>query len=332
MSLVLHIGQPKVASTAIQAALWTHRELLASHGIAYPVRMGEQHAAQVADLIWPQLQAGAGPWRTYFRAVPTPRLAGGWQLLCDDVRRAPNAIVSAEMLSLFGPRLAAGAVADLGGGEPPTILLCVRRPTAWLVSAYGQIVRVQPTVGFETWLRATLRTNLDGGWGTSSGLHNPHLRRVWSSVGTVHEVSLDGDSLRFEEEVLEVLGISEIVNRPFLSRENVGLSAARLVAWQRLLAQRPDRSVLRTVTKPVDELAARLPGGGGRFAVVPAVADLIDRAFATDDGDGDSVEVARQELECRLHMPDPLTDVTLPEEVFAHAVTRCLEQMRTLLA
>lgn len=330
MSLVIHIGQPKAASTSIQRALWVNRDQLRAAGVVYPAVAREQNEPQVMDLVWPYFEDRQEKWRRLLERQHLNRIPGGWADLCREVSQSPHAIVSAEVLSLCDARLASRVVSDLAGDQRPRILLCVRQPSAALPSSYAQLAQVQPTVGFETWLRSTLHFALLGDdvfRARMPSLANPSLHDAWGPVADVHEAHLSDSREQFEADVLRILGIEELVSRPFLPRINVSPSAARVVAWQRLLPQRPPWRVLRDAIRR-DDLSESLPNRGGRFSLQQEAALLVDEAFPTRAEAFAGAASAKQALSERLRDAAPVSDVGMPADAFEHAVQACLADFR----
>jgi hypothetical protein len=321
MSVVMHIGQPKAASTSLQHALWSHRDLLGRAGISYLPRRGEQHGPQVIDFLWPHLSAVRAQWGTFMGRQS--RVPGGWSRLCEDVAHARASIVSAEYLTMCTARQARVVVSDLcGSGDRPVIVLCVRAPSGALPSAYSQTARVQLTVGFETWVRAAVRQSLlpvSGRPGALlANLVNPDLVSVWEPLGTLRQVQVEAPA--FEETVLQALGIADIVPRPFLARRNVSPSAACLIAWQRVLGQARGTDLPRFPDRRVAEFA----DDGSRFRLRPDVAGLVDAAFPTAAGD---VAESRRQLLDRLQDPSPMTRLVAGDD-FEESVRRWVTRLQ----
>jgi hypothetical protein len=325
--VVLHVGQPKAASSSIQRALWDNRAVLAEAGIAYPVGPRKQHGPAVAELMVKSVEVS-----DFASFTLSPPEVGGWERLCREARSADRAIVSAEMLSLCSSGMARDVVRDLCVDGPPSILVCVRRPSEAVISSFTQVVRVQPTVACETWVRASLRGALMKSHRSVINLHNPLISRTWSEFGAVELVDVDDRAPEdLDGDVISALGLDGVVRTPFLSRRNASPSAARLVAWQRLQSRRPDPAVLKAATVPIDTLSASLPGAGGRFHLTEEVAELVDLAFPTRD-ETPAAEDARDRLMRRLSDPTAMTHVGMDDKDFNEAVSMCLMDLEARLA
>lgn len=325
--VVLHVGQPKAASSSIQRALWDNRSVLAEAGIAYPVGPRKQHGPEVLDLMLKSVEVS-----TLANFTLSQHEVGGWERLCREVRSADRSIVSAEMLSLCGSGMARAVVRDLCVDGPPSIVVCVRRPSEAVISSFTQVARVQPTVACETWVRASLRQALMRSHCSVINLHNPRITRTWSEFGAIELVDVDDRAPEeLDRDVISALRLNGVVRTPFLSRHNASPSAARLVAWQRLQSRRPDPVVLKAATVPIDSLSASLPAAGGRFRLTGEVAELVDLAFPTRN-ETPATDDAREGLMRRLSDPTAMTHVGMDEQGFAEAVSMCLMDFEARLA
>jgi hypothetical protein len=101
--VLLHVGTPKTGTSAVQHALFGHREELARQGVLYPGDRFDAHFLAALDLMqlpWGGLEAEAG---------------GAWDRLAAEVRAWPGtAIVSHEILGRASRQQAARALASLG--------------------------------------------------------------------------------------------------------------------------------------------------------------------------------------------------------------------------
>lgn len=317
MSLILHIGPHKTASTAIQNALYASRPTLAKAGISYPVRHRRQHGAQIVDFLRQHLTDSPRDLALRDIVSGQEHVVGGWRQLRDDVNSAQSAIISAEVLAICTPALAQKLTDELSDTDR-RVLVCLRRPSLAIPSLYAEAVKWRRMLSFEQWTRASLQIALKDP-SVITNLDIPGVVRVWETVGEVRPVHVDDPN--FDTEVVKALGIDGLVTQPFLQRGNERACAARTVAWQRLTSRdRLPYDVFKKATRP-DALVEALPGGGGRLRLRQEVADMVDAAFPLVDGG--SPMAARHDLEQRLRDPRPLTSVGMPREEFEYAVRMC---------
>lgn len=154
MNVLLHIGQSKTGTSAIQDFLTLNRDRLASGGIVYPsVRVGGMsvdlgnHNA-VADsmtgrLIYPYLSAqeysaqffGNGQYTDARRMIISgEHFFGGEPRIWD---------VSSEQAYFEGYRNKVRGVARFFNGHPTEVLLYLRPQVDWLESGASQTIRIQ---------------------------------------------------------------------------------------------------------------------------------------------------------------------------------------------
>lgn len=317
---VIHIGQPKAASSSLQRALWDHREALAAGGVIYPDTAARNHNPVVAEYV---LNRGVGQGNTRF-GLELQRLAadGEWEPFLRQIRGQENVIVSSEFLVHMPPGLIVDLLNELDIVEP-TILFSVRRASRSLASQYSQMAKTAGTLRFEIWARSFIAQTLAGS-GQNSYLDVRAVEERWGAVGTVRTVLFDSSS--FEAEVIDVLGIDGLVPRPFLEVKNAAPCAARCEAFQVLFREgwSLDRKLLHDITDH-DPIVDSLPGRGGRFALVPDVADLLDAAYPVDAAvDAESVRALRR----RLERPEPFTTTGLSDEQWDEAVSVCVADLR----
>ncbi|QPN62405.1 hypothetical protein [Synechococcus sp. CBW1004] len=304
MSSVIHIGQPKAASSSLQRALWNRREQLAAAGIFYPVTPTRNHNCIVADFL---LTLGVQTGERFHQGLRQIALEGSWDHLVRQAHELPHLIVSSEFLSTLPPTWIEPFIGELRI-QDPTILLCVRRASDSLPSSYSQQAKTMATIRFEPWVRAQL------GIGNRQGVFPLDVACIcknWSRVGMVKILPFQPDLINeFEAELIRILAIN--VSQPFLGHHNASPSAAMVEAWQRLLRARrvSDPGVL----KRVPDL------GSGRFALQPDVARALDAAYPTR---GTADPAARLELDAMVLRPEPLTSTGLSEQEWTEAVSAC---------
>ena len=312
MSVVLHIGQPKAASSSLQRALWERRKDLAACGILYPDTPSRNHNGVVANFL---LSAGV-PMNLHFaQELQRISLAGSWTELIRQAREAGQLILSSEWLTIFPPKWIERFVGELGVMNPD-ILLCVRQASDSLPSNYSQLAKTARTLGFESWLRASLR--FEGGLGVF-----PHdiatVQQNWSPFGKVQTVLFQPQAIEsFESDVLSILGIH--VSRPFLGRFNTSPSAAMVEAWQKLI--RAGRVLDASLLRKVPDV------GAGRYALRPDVARVVDRAYPMR---GVGCQAARAELRVMTLRPEPLTTTGLSDRDWAESVAVCSAALQAVL-
>ena len=312
MRLVLHIGQPKAASSSLQRALWERRKDLAACGILYPDTPSRNHNGVVADFL---LSAGVPLSLHFAQELQRMSLAGSWSDLIQQTRDGGQLILSSECLITFPPKWIERFIGELGVINPD-IMLCVRQASDSLPSSYSQQAKTARTLGFESWLRASLR--FEGGLGVF-----PHdiqtVQQNWTPFGRVQTVLFQPRAIEsFESDVISILGIH--VSRPFLGRFNASPSAAMVEAWQKLIraGRVSEPGLLRTIPDV----------GSGRYALRPDVARVVDRAYPIQ---GVGCPAARAELRAMILRPEPLTTTGLSDQDWAESVAACSAALEACL-
>lgn len=332
-AVIVHVGQPKAASSSIQAALAARRDRLAEAGITYPsIRGSRDHNAAAADFILSRhdvMTAGSG----HAAAVLSERRGepGGWPMLVADVRASRQAIVSAEDLALLGHSDATRALADLTGGDPAAaaVVVVMRAVSVQLPSQYSQVALGAAVPSFETWARLRLRGLMASGPDSAESWMDPAvLPSTWRAAGEVRVVRLTNTQPeRFEAELLAACGVDSVLQPPVLEFTNVRIPAAWVIAWQEHQASRGwggSPVSLITRIRSAAKTGPDLPGAGGRFAVVGDAAALIDAAFPQAPADEGRSQQARAELGRLVSSGARLTIVegVTPEEL-RWSVERC---------
>lgn len=153
-SLVLHMGMPKTATTAMQHALRAAAPALLARGLDYPAILGARNPSAHHDLAIGMLEGGEAA-----QAVRRALLA--------HVRRspAPRILISSEgFITLFRPRRLPALlrlVAKAAELRPVTLVLSLRRIDDFFLSMYLHQVKVGTTdrdiesylAGREVWAR-----------------------------------------------------------------------------------------------------------------------------------------------------------------------------------
>lgn len=129
--LILHVGLPKAASSALQFWCDGQRERLAAEGVDYPDPRSEH------------------PMKKHHALVPE-LLKGRADTLARDVAesRAPTMLVSNEGFApryRQFPRAAADALAGAAGGRAVTLFLLTRSEEGWLRSIWAQRI-INPSI------------------------------------------------------------------------------------------------------------------------------------------------------------------------------------------
>lgn len=203
--VVLHIGQSKTGTTAIQRFFWSHREELSSNGYHYlttGVTFGDSpaHYGLLSDyfhLPYPNPNA--------FRANQYHRLDTVWAAAIKEIESAPPGVIvlSCEV----GWQLDAGArwyLAAMLRSYPVFVVIILRAPKSYMISSYKQALKVGEYLGtFENFVQARKRLLdyevLVDRWGDTFGrpcvgvFSYEHLRatlieRFCSIIGMEHEV------------------------------------------------------------------------------------------------------------------------------------------------
>lgn len=202
MTLVIHAGPHKTATTYIQANLTKNRAALAAAGWAYPAigeRTGVAHH-DVSDNL-PDILAGAGP-------------------VVDDLRRvfasgAPNVLLSSEGFRRLRPHHYA-ALRAIAAPHDLRVVYALRDPHAVIRSMWGQRVLLGDSGGLDEWLaRQQAR-------GRRSRFLNPLIEiEANMKSGVAYDILLYDEIRRrgldiFSVMVEGVLGVSGVAPEPGL--------------------------------------------------------------------------------------------------------------------
>jgi hypothetical protein len=142
--VLLHVGVPKTATTAVQTCLASMRPELASEGILYPGN-GPAHVSVLrVPLGWEGIS-------------PTGKVAREWQAVAAEVRAHPGrAVVSGENAAVASPASARRIVDELGG-DRVDVVVTLRPLEALLASHWQQDVKLGSSVGLTEWLDDVVR-------------------------------------------------------------------------------------------------------------------------------------------------------------------------------
>jgi hypothetical protein len=129
MQIIFHIGQPKTASTAIQACLARNREQLAAQGVLYPRALGQQKAALLGSIFRSSSGLDASTKNELLSALRN-ELAGDYSRALISNETFFNTPFQERLKGVFGPYATSWRV-----------LCYVRRPDEHMVSNYQQLVK-----------------------------------------------------------------------------------------------------------------------------------------------------------------------------------------------
>jgi hypothetical protein len=146
---LVHIGPHKTGSTAIQKALYSARDRLREHGVAYP-NIGAYRPRKAG---W-SLGLSGRP-----AGSPKPSIEY-WEKFVEAVEktRAPRICISNEDFGRATPEQLARVVEDLGG-ERVRVLSVARRLDRYLPSQWQQRVQAGDQRSYDDWLRLVLDTD-----------------------------------------------------------------------------------------------------------------------------------------------------------------------------
>lgn len=148
---LIHIGPPKTGSTAIQNALFSHRELLLEHGVYNACGPGPR----AREAGWAILGGKAPVGRS------APRMSA-WDELVREVREAGGLRVvhSNEDYGRADSEQIKRIVGDLGGDKPHVVAV-VRRLDRFLPSAWQERVKAREVRSYDDWLSVVLQESSD---------------------------------------------------------------------------------------------------------------------------------------------------------------------------
>lgn len=139
LRVLLHVGVPKTATTAIQTCMAAARDDMLRHGVLYPGRAVNQQPA-----LRMLIEAHAGD-----EAAPAP---AAWATVSRLVRaHEGRAVVSGEFAALASPPIARRIVNDLGG-DGVHVVITLRPLEALLASMWQQDVKDGIPTAFHDWL------------------------------------------------------------------------------------------------------------------------------------------------------------------------------------
>lgn len=229
-TVLLHVGLPKTATTAVQTCLAAMRPELLERGILYPGVRPSHVQPLRAPLGWEGTRAGG-------------RVEAEWNSVASEVRmHAGRAVVSGETAAVASPTMARRIVSDLGG-DRVHVVITVRPLEALLGSTWQQDVKLGSRVPMLEWLDDVTRgpRPADGGAPHVFWYVNdlPTVARNWiEAVGPdrLHVVVVDPSRPRAAFDAFEhLLGLEPGVLDPARSeRSNRSLSAVETEMVRRL--------------------------------------------------------------------------------------------------
>lgn len=316
--LTIHIGPPKTATTTIQKALSAARDDLLARGVLYPMgfRNADIHLWAAIDLT---RQVGLDFDPTPFsRALfDEARLyRGAWaDLLHQTLTHDGPVIWSSEGFTYLGDEgvdALAQAVADI-----PTRLVLVARPASQVVvSAYVEQARRTVVEPFDTYARSQLSGLARGIRHESDYGDARRLIQRWAQSGipieTVQAIpDLNDDVVR---SALAALAPT-LAEHTLPERENVSMSAMGTAAWQAHL-RRTEPRMVGAMSEVLTWFGAAHPAVldsrlGGRLALAPETATLVDTAFDNQTPQEEAV-AARSALLEALGAASPIVAEAVP--------------------
>lgn len=283
--VLLHVGLPKTATTAVQSCLAAMRPDLLERGILYPGATLSHVPVLRAPLGWDGVRPGG-------------RIEREWNAVCVDVRGHPDRVViSGENAAVASPVIARRIVADLGG-DRVHVVVTVRPLEVLLASHWQQDVKLGSPVAMDVWLDDVTRgpRPLDGRpphvfWYVND---LPTVVRNWmDAVGPdrVHVVVVDSGRPRAAFDAFErLLGLpAGDLDMARSARSNRSLTAAETEMVRRLnevmtTSGPGDPGATRRVRRAANYMIERRrPGGDEAKVVVPrrhveAVREISRRA------------------------------------------------------
>ena len=269
--VLLHVGLPKTATTAVQSCLAAMRPELLEQGILYPGRRPSHVQPLRAPLGWEGTRPGG-------------RIEAEWNDVAASVRaHAGRAVVSGETAAVASPAIARRIVDDLGG-ERVHVVITVRPLEALLGSTWQQDVKLGSSVPLEEWLDDVTRgpRPADGSAPHVFWYVNdlPTVVRNWMSAvgpGRVHLVVVDPQRPRAAFDAFEqLLGLDPGVLDPARSeRSNRSLTVAETEVIRRLNERAAsegsaDAAVLRRTRRAANYMIERRrPAADEARVVVP---------------------------------------------------------------
>lgn len=231
--VLLHVGLPKTATTAVQSCFAAMRHELSESGILYPGATLSHVPVLRAPLGWDGIRPGG-------------RVEREWSQTAAEVRAHRGlSVVSGENAAVASPAIARRIVDDLGG-DRVHVVVTVRPLEALLASHWQQDVKLGSAVGMTSWLDDVTR-----GPKPSDG-RAPHVfwyvndlptvvRNWMSAVGSdrVHVVVVDPARPRAAFDAFErLLGLpTGRLDTARSARSNRSLSAAETEMVRRLNEQ-----------------------------------------------------------------------------------------------
>ena len=278
--LILHIGTGKTGSTAIQQALSSQPEALASVDAAYPVDADGQHNVLEAALLTPDR------WHRVHRSEYRGReaeLVARANGLVDDIRRAvaahDAAIVSSEYLySLPQPDVQRLVDLLLQGAGHAAAIVYVRQPSSYWLSSLQQFLKHDhQTRGFLNQTYPFIPSIRN--WSSVLGADRLRVRAFDRRHLAGGDVVSD-----FDETLAQILGRAPGL-RPSASASNQSFSAEECILLQEFKREAPAhghpdaRRWNQAINAAVGRSARRI-AGRTTLTFRPGIAALVDRHHA----------------------------------------------------
>jgi hypothetical protein len=290
-TVVLHIGVPKTATTAVQSALAAARDALNRAGVNYPGRGINQVPHLRAPLDWPADDEMA--------VADLER----WTRLRRQVARSSRVVVSAESVAVATSQQAERIVEGLGG-DRVRVVVTLRALSAIVPAAYQEDVKAGVATPYVEWLDEVCTSAGPRGsspapfWGAHD--HAAIVERWVSLLGAQRITVVIVDSSRPEQVFAafdDLLGLPMGTIDPTLADHgNRSLTAAECELIRRLNETMGGQDELTIRRRPVPAhaiwamLDGRVPSADEPrlivppFAVdrlVPIAADIVTRIRAT---------------------------------------------------
>ncbi len=231
--VLVHVGAPKTGTSFVQEALWSHREVLAEHGILYPADRFDAHFLAALDLLempWGGLEAQA---------------VGAWDRLAEQVRAwEGTVVVSHEILATASRPQVRRALESFGDAEVH-VVLSARDLVRQIPAEWQENLKHRRTLGYREFLdtitdprRPTALASWFWGvqevpdildrWGGTLPPERVHLVTV-PQPGASRGLLWD----RFER----VLGLADLAVVPGTNRANPSLGVPETALLRRVNAQ-----------------------------------------------------------------------------------------------
>lgn len=229
--MYLHIGGHKTGTTYLQSLLWHNHAKLREAGVLYPNWAPDAHALANLDL------RNVG-----FRGYRSPRAAGAWRRLVDEVRAwGETSVISHELFSLLkGPQISA-ALRDLQFGEVH-VVFTARDMARQLPAAWQEWVKNRVTLSYRDFIAAIQNPDSYAARRLMSMQDVPAILDRWAALlpaENIHLVTVPppgADRLLLWSRFATVLGV-EPDQYEQVEQANTSLGAAEVAVLQHLNVQ-----------------------------------------------------------------------------------------------